>query len=130
MLCSEGTALRYTHWTKSHRTCACGDSAGIAALGEAVSKGRLDCPSCGACLVSESSGASLSCKHCVWRLITLEAWRKMTPFQQGYTLYMQGSWPTSEIENEKNPYVEGSSAWTEFKQGGERAMLHAQDSEE
>jgi DNA-directed RNA polymerase subunit RPC12/RpoP len=68
------------------------------------------CPACGAGLVSEPIGAPLRCKHCGWRLVTLEAWRRLSPFQQGWTLYMQGSWPTSELAQEKNPYAEGAAA--------------------
>ncbi len=95
-----------------------------------MNKDRHYCPSCGAGLVSEPVGAPLACKRCGWHLVTLEAWRKLSPLQQGYTLYMQGSWPTSEIGDEKNPYEEGSAAWTAFRQGEQRAMMSAQDGEE
>lgn len=90
---------------------------------------------CDHALVSEPNGIrgagnSFSCKHCGWQLITLEAWRKLTPFRQGYLLYMQGAWPTSEITNQPNPYKEGSDEWNAFCQGEQHAMLDAQDNEE
>jgi DNA-directed RNA polymerase subunit RPC12/RpoP len=88
------------------------------------------CPSCGTGLVSEPIGAPLRCKHCGWRLITLDEWRQMPPFRQGFTLYMQGSWPASELAKEKNPYTDGTPDWTEFCHGERRAMLDAQDGEE
>lgn len=91
---------------------------------------RHRCPSCGVALVSEPNGAPLHCKHCGWHLVTLEAWRALMPFRQGYALYMQGSWQTSEIAEQKNPYAEGTPEWTAFRQGEQRAMLDAQDGEE
>ena len=84
------------------------------------------CPACGAGLVSEP----MRCKHCGWHLVTLEAWRKLPPFGQGYSMYMQGSWQTSEIADETNPYAEGTSEWTAFRNGEQRAMLDTQDGEE
>jgi hypothetical protein len=84
------------------------------------------CPSCGSRLVSEPP----RCAHCGWHLVTLKEWRALSPFQQGYTLYAQGSWPLSEIGGKKNPHAKGSVAWTAFRQGEQRAVLDAQDSEE
>ena len=88
------------------------------------------CPACGAGLVSEPIGAPLRCKHCGWHLVTLEEWRKLSPFGQGYAYYMQASWGTSALQGEKNPYVEGSTEWTAFRQGEQRAVLDVQDGEE
>jgi hypothetical protein len=90
------------------------------------------CPSCGAGLVIAMTGALLRCerKGCGWRLITLEEWHKLPPFRQGYALYMQGSWSTSELKGMRNPYAEGTSKWTAFRQGEQRAVLDAQDGEE
>lgn len=88
------------------------------------------CPSCGAELVAEALGASLRCERCGWHLVTLEAWKKLSPIQQGFTFYAQGSWPTSEIANEKNPYARETSAWIAFREGERRATLAAQDSDE
>lgn len=88
------------------------------------------CPSCGAGLVAEPLGTPPRCKHCGWHLVTLKEWRALPPFQQGYALYAQGSWPLSEIGDEKNPHAKGSAAWTAFRQGEQRAVLDAQDSEE
>ena len=88
------------------------------------------CPSCGAGLISEPIGAPLRCKHCGWHLVTLKVWRKLSPFRQGYTFYMQSSWPTSELSKAKNPYEEGTRQWEEFCNGEQRATRSAQDSEE
>jgi DNA-directed RNA polymerase subunit RPC12/RpoP len=88
------------------------------------------CPSCGAGLVAEPIGTSLRCKNCNWRLITRAEWQTLPPFRQGYAMYMQASWPTSELADVKNPYAKDSSEWTAFRQGEQRAVLDAQDGEE
>jgi len=88
------------------------------------------CPSCGAGLVSEPNGAPFRCKNCPWHLITRAEWKKLSPFDQGYVLYMQGAWPTSELAGAKNPYQKDTPDWTDFCHGERRAMLSAQDSEE
>ena len=91
---------------------------------------RHSCPACHATLVADLQGTPLRCPACRWHLITLQAWKTLTPFQQGFALYMQGSWPTSEIAREKNPYRKGTPEWTEFCNGEQRAMLSAMDGEE
>lgn len=83
------------------------------------------CPSCGAGL-----GSPPRCERCGWHLVTLKEWRGLSPFQQGYALYAQSSWPSSEIRGKKNPYPENSSKWNTFRQGEQRAVQDAQDSEE
>jgi len=88
------------------------------------------CPSCGAGLVSAPIDASLFCKHCGWKLVSREKWQTLSPFQQGYTFYMQASWPTSQLKGAENPYAEGTARWTAFREGEQRAMLSAQDGEE
>lgn len=88
------------------------------------------CPSCDAGLVSEPIDTPLRCKKCGWHLITLDAWRKLPPFRQGYALYAQGSWPTSELRGKKIPYAEGTPEWAAFREGEQRATLDAQDGEE
>jgi hypothetical protein len=88
------------------------------------------CPACGNGLGSEHVGTPLRCECCGWYLVTLAEWKQFTPFQQGYTLYMQGSWPTSELAREVNPYVKESPEWTKFNCGEERALLAVQDGEE
>ncbi len=88
------------------------------------------CPMCGASLVSTLIRAPLRCQRCGWRLVTLEEWRKLTPFRQGYILYMQGTWPTSELAGARNPHAEGTPERTAFRQGEQCAVLDAQDGEE
>lgn len=88
-----------------------------------------NCPACGAALVSEPADASLRCTRCSWRLISREEWKALPPLSQGYALYMQGSWPTSELKGETNPYAKDSPKWIKFQQGQQRAVLDAQDSE-
>jgi hypothetical protein len=91
---------------------------------------RNDCPACGGRLVSEPIGASLRCTRCTWRLITLAEWNKLPPLEQGFALYMQSSWPTSELAKAKNPYAAGSPKHTAFREGEQRATRSAQDGEE
>lgn len=95
-----------------------------------MTKQALCCPSCGAALTSEPAGAPLRCTRCSWRLISLEEWKTLPAFSQGYTLYMQGSWPTSELKGEKNPHAKGSPAWSRFQQGAQQATLEAQDGDD
>ena len=95
-----------------------------------MSRDQHYCPACGAGLVSEPVGAPLRCAHCDWHLISRDEWRKLSPREQGYLLYMQSSWPTSELAGEKNPHAEGARAHAEFCEGERRAMITAQDSEE
>ena len=95
-----------------------------------MSQARHYCPSCGAGLVAEPIGTSLKCKHCGWHLISLEAWRKLSPYDKGYLLYMQSSWPTSELVSAKNPYPSGTPDYQDFCRGEQCAVQSAQDGEE
>ena len=91
---------------------------------------RNDCPACGGGLVSEPKGAPMRCTQCAWHLITLAEWKKLPPRGQGYLMYMQSSWPTSELAKAKNPYAAGSHKWAEFCEGEQHATRSAQDGEE
>lgn len=87
------------------------------------------CPACGRELDADPH-AALSCKSCNWHLVTRAEWEALSPFQQGFTLYMQSAWPTSELRGEKNPYAANTPAWSAFQEGGHRAMLCTTDGEE
>lgn len=63
-------------------------------------------------------------------LTTRDEWLKMPPQQQGYTLYVESSWPGSELAGITNPYKVGTKAHGEFRHGEYLATLMAQDSEE
>lgn len=63
-------------------------------------------------------------------LYTLDEWQKLTPYQQGYALYMESSWPGSPLAEQVNPYAEGTLEHAQFQKGEHRATLNAQDSEE
>lgn len=52
---------------------------------------------------------------------------KLTPFRQGYLLYMQGAWPMSELKDQRNPYAEDSDEWGAFRQGEQHAMSDVPD---
>ena len=88
------------------------------------------CPVCSAKLVSDPIDTPLRCMGCTWHLISLSAWLGRDPFEQGYLLYMQSDWPTSELRGKKNPYPRDTPAWTEFCRGEQRATQSAQDGEE
>jgi hypothetical protein len=60
----------------------------------------------------------------------LKAWKACTPFEQGFAVYMQAAWPTSELRGQKNPYPKDSDAWSEFRRGEQRGEQVAQDGEE
>lgn len=84
------------------------------------------CPSCGTPLVD----VPLRCPRGDWRLISREEWRRLPPREQGYVLYMQASWPTSELAGVSNPHDVDSAEWIAFRAGEQQAMLTAQDGEE
>jgi hypothetical protein len=91
-----------------------------------VTDDRCPNPKCAARLV----GVPLRCTRCKWHLVTVDEWRELSPFEQGYTHYMQASWPTSPLKAMKNHYASGSTAWKAFQDGAHRAALEAQDGEE
>lgn len=96
------------------------------------------CPACGTRLTSDPSpdpssdppGTSLRCTRCAWRLIGRDAWRALDPFRQGYVLYMQAAWPTSELGGEQNSHPTGPPAWEAFRRGEANAARDVQDGEE
>ncbi len=75
-------------------------------------------------------GSPLRCTRCRWHLISRAEWDQLGPAAQGYALYMQGSWPTSELRDARNPYAKDTPAWKKFCEGEQRAAIEAQDGEE
>lgn len=63
-------------------------------------------------------------------LVTLKEYKQMTPFEQGYAVYMQAAYHGSELKDERNPYTTGTASWRSWNLGNERAMIAAQDCEE
>lgn len=63
-------------------------------------------------------------------LITLAAWRRLTPALQGYMRYMQADRPGSELHGQRCPYDLGTKEHRAFHEGERQAVLVAQDSEE
>jgi hypothetical protein len=64
------------------------------------------------------------------KIITKEAWEKLSPRSKGYVLYMQGELPGSELKGLNNPYRKGSANAVKFEEGERIAVLEAQDSED
>lgn len=64
------------------------------------------------------------------KLTTMAEFLKLTPRQQGYTLYMEEMWPGSELKGWKAPYPMGSTSWAQFHSGQMAGVQVAQDSEE
>jgi hypothetical protein len=63
-------------------------------------------------------------------LVTLAAWKRLTPALQGYLLYMQGDRSGSELHGQRCPYERGTKEHRAFCEGERQAVLVAQDSEE
>lgn len=63
-------------------------------------------------------------------LVTLEKYKTLTPFQQGYAIYMQEALPASELKGLQNPYEVLSDNFTDWNRGNFKAMLDVQDGEE
>jgi len=64
------------------------------------------------------------------KLITKDAWEKLTPRSQGYLVYSQSELKGSQLKGLTNPYRKGSDKWNAFLDGERIACLEAQDSEE
>jgi hypothetical protein len=63
------------------------------------------------------------------KLVTKEAWDKLSPRSQGYVLYSQAELKGSQLKGLTNPYRKGSDKWNAFIDGERIACLEAQDSE-
>jgi hypothetical protein len=64
-------------------------------------------------------------------LVTLEAFKSLSPLAQGYVSYMEAELPESELkDHQHNPYTYGSVEHDEFHAGQMQAMLNVQDGEE
>jgi len=65
------------------------------------------------------------------KLTTLEKFKTLSPWRQGYVIYMEAEQPGSELKTHQScPY----DAWTKeraaWEDGQAQAVQHAQDSEE
>lgn len=63
-------------------------------------------------------------------LVTLEQYKALTPFGQGYVVYMQEALPDSELKGLNNPYEVLSDDFAKWNHGNFKAMLDVQDGEE
>jgi hypothetical protein len=59
-------------------------------------------------------------------LLSLEEYKQLSPYAQGYVSYMQASWEESELADE-NPFKEGTKEFAEFNRGSHHAMIITQD---
>lgn len=64
------------------------------------------------------------------KLVTKQQWDKMSPTMQGYTNYLQGELPGSELKGLTNPYFSNSQESCAFEDGEREAILEVQDGEE
>jgi hypothetical protein len=65
------------------------------------------------------------------KLITLEQYRRLSPKDQGFVIYVQAEWPDSELkEHQQNPYAVGAKEHEEWNRGQMLGMQVAQESEE
>lgn len=63
--------------------------------------------------------------------VSYKEFQQLSPYVQGYVVYMQAEHYGSELKNrQSNPYRKSTPAWEQFNNGNMRAMLEAQDSEE
>ena len=96
-----------------------------------MNRTRHYCPACSNGLAADSVGVPLlPCRNCGWKLFTLAQWKKAGPYAQGFAVYMQAAWPTSELKGQTNPYAEGTAKWAAYREGEQSAMLSAEDGEE
>lgn len=64
------------------------------------------------------------------KLLTKEQWDRLTPRGQGFSSYLQGNLPGSELKDVVCPYPQGSQQAKDYAAGEFTAMLNAQDGEE
>lgn len=64
------------------------------------------------------------------KLLTKEQWDRLTPRAQGFSAYIQGGLPGSELRDVTCPYAAGTQAAKDYAAGEFTAMLDAQDGEE
>lgn len=63
-------------------------------------------------------------------LVTLEKYKTLTPFEQGFVHYMEAALPGSELKELQNPYEVLSDNFTDWNRGNFKAMIDVQDGEE
>jgi hypothetical protein len=63
-------------------------------------------------------------------LVTLEKYKTLTPFEQGFVHYMEEALPGSELKGLQNPYEALSESFTKWNEGNFKAMINVQDGEE
>lgn len=63
------------------------------------------------------------------QFVSLEDFKLLTPYEQGYAVYMEAAWDESPLED-VCPYEESDPRRKEFARGQFAAMLVAQDSED
>jgi hypothetical protein len=64
------------------------------------------------------------------KLVTKEAWEKLSPRSQGYVIYSQAQLKGSELKGLTNPYRKGSEKWNAFEDGERIACLEAQEGDD
>jgi hypothetical protein len=64
------------------------------------------------------------------KLTTLAKYNRLTPYLQGYVVYVEAAWPGSELVREVNPYSQGTRQWKKWEEGNHQAMLDVMDGEE
>lgn len=63
--------------------------------------------------------------------VTLDDYKRLSPYAQGYIVYMQAEHPRSELrKHQDDPYPPGSAESQSWNSGRIRATLDIQESEE
>lgn len=61
-------------------------------------------------------------------LVTLEQLKAMTPYSQGYVIYMQAELPGSELKHHQlNPFEVNSKEWLQWNKGQCQAIIAVLD---
>lgn len=63
-------------------------------------------------------------------LITKLEYDELTPYQQGFVIYMQAEVDGSELKGLHNPYPENTIYYDDWNRGNRWAMICAQDEED
>lgn len=66
--------------------------------------------------------------NCGKKHVTLEEYKNLAPYEQGYIAYIQAYHPGSELKgNDENPYPKETGAHQQWKHGNVDAMMFVQD---
>ena len=72
----------------------------------------------------------MKCKCCNLDMYSMEEYKRLTPVQQGYVIYMQAAHDGSPLRDVVNDYPKDSEEFKQWCRGSMLAVQHVVDGEE